>query len=148
VRELDASEGCRRALAANYIGGIEEATVGAKHYVWCKQRGVHRYADYSFVHGYCHGVSACRKSAMTYGNVVMGHVHRKDTASVEGIPTRYGHSSGCLCKLDMDYTRGNMGTLAHSNGWVYGVRIGDRLTVWHAEKIGDVWVYPSEVGGG
>lgn len=147
VRELDATEGIRRSNAAAWIGAIEDATPKAKHYPWCKQRGVMRYADYAFVHGYCHGVGACRKSALTYGNVIMGHVHRRDMASVEGIPTRYGHSSGCLCKLDMDYTRGNMGTLAHSNGWVYGWRIGDRLVVMHAENVGGVWVYPTDQPG-
>jgi hypothetical protein len=140
-----AGGGALQHLAGQWIDTIETVTRGANHYPYDKRNGVHRYADHVFIHGYAHGVGAVRKSALTYGNVVMGHVHRSDTVTVEGLPSRYGHSAGCLCRLDFDYSRANMGTLAQSNGWVYGLRIGDELIVYHARKVGGRWVYPSEI---
>jgi hypothetical protein len=144
----DGSDGPLRHLAGQLIDRIGVTLGNVPQYPYCKRRGVMRWGDHAFIHGFHGGLGAAKQAALVYGSVIQGHTHSIDHYSIPGLEPRIGRCCGCLCKLDMDYTRGNMGTLAHSNGWVYGVRIGDRLTVWHAEKIGDVWVYPTEVGGG
>ncbi len=146
-RELNAPMGADRALARGFLDDIMDAASDAQHFPYCRRRGVFQYADHKFIHGYCHGVGAVRKSALSYGNVIMGHIHADHSVSVERFDPTYGYSSGCLCNLDMDYLRPNIGSLVHSNGWRYGFRIGNRLAVYSARKIGDVWLYPTEMRG-
>lgn len=143
--DSNAGQGAMKALARQWIEAIEDATPGCQHFPYDKRRGVFRYGDHAFLHGYSHGIGAIRKAALTYGNVIMGHVHRRDRVTVEGVPRRIGHSSGCLCRLDMDYNRANIGTLAQDNGWVYGTNIDGRLLVLHAERMDEGWYAPMDL---
>lgn len=143
-RLLDATQGAQRELAGQWIDRIHVELKGVQQFPYCKRNGVYRLGDTSFVHGYGHGVYTVRQHAAVYGNVVMGHIHAIDSARIAGTEDRYGYSSGCLCSLDMDYTRPNMGTLRHAHGWVYGVVVNGRTVVWQAKQVGGVWVLPSE----
>lgn len=110
-----------------------------------KRCGVHRLGDHAVIHGYHGGMYAARHAAGAYGNVIMGHVHASDIARVPRIDGAIGHSSGCLCRTDMDYNEGQPGTLRQSNGWLYGVVTpAGRTVVWHADRIGDSFILPSE----
>jgi UDP-2,3-diacylglucosamine pyrophosphatase LpxH len=144
-RLMDSSHGAQRELAGQWLDRISVELRDTKHYPYCKRRGVHVLKDFSFIHGYGHGMNAARDAANVYGNVVMGHTHRIDSVRVTSREDKYGYTAGCLCILDMDYTRPNMGTLRHAHGWVYGVVAGGRCIVWQARKYGNVWVLPSEI---
>lgn len=143
-RLADSSVGAQRQLAGQWLDRIAVSMKDTEQFPYCKRKGVYRLGDTAFVHGYGHGVYAVRQHALTYGNVVLGHIHAIDAARVVGTEDRYGYSSGCLCSLDMDYTRPNMGTLRHAHGWVYGIVVNGRTVVWQARKVGSVWVLPSE----
>lgn len=136
--------GALRALASAWLDRIEVGTKGCKHYPYDKRAGVLRYGDHSLVHGYAHGVGATRKHALVYGNVIHGHIHAIDRVSVERHDGATAYAAGCLCRLDFDYARANVGTLRQAHGWVYGVNVGGRLTVWQAQKVGGAWTLPSE----
>ena len=144
-RLLDSSVGAQRELAGQWLDRISVALAGVDQKPYCRRRGVLRVGDHSFIHGYGHGENAAKVAAQVYGNVVMGHVHRIDMVRVAGLEDRYGYVAGCLCNLDMDYVRPNIGTLKHAHGWVYGVIVNGRVVVWQARRLGNVWVLPSEV---
>lgn len=146
-RAMQSDVGPMRDLARRVFEEYMEASVaGAVCKPYDKRHGVIRLGDLSFVHGYGSGVYTVRQHAMTYGNVVMGHIHRAETVSIDRLEPVVGRSSGCLCQLDLDYNRGTMGTLRQSNGWVYGVMDEHgRHVVWHAQRLGERWILPSEM---
>lgn len=143
-RLQESSVGAQRELAGQWLDRISVALSGVAQFPYCKRRGVYRLGDHSFIHGYGHGENAAKAAAQAYGNVVMGHTHRIDSVRIVSHTDTYGYTAGCLCDLDMDYTRPNMGTLRHANGWVYGVVVNGRTVVWQARKYGNVWILPSE----
>ncbi len=141
---LDSTAGAQRELAGQWLDRISVALSGVAQFPYCRRRGLYRLADMFFAHGYGHGEGATKKHATVYGNIVYGHCHAIDSVRVPRLEDAYGYNPGCLCNLDMDYTRPNMGTLRHAHGWVYGVIVKGRVVVWQARKYGNVWVLPSE----
>lgn len=112
-----------------------------------KKKGVLRLGHLKMVHGYVCGITAARRTAFCYGSVLMGHGHSIQSASIEGLETRTGMMCGCLCDLNMEYTRANIGTLTWEHGWAYGIineRTGNYY-VWQARKIDGKWVVPSHI---
>lgn len=112
-----------------------------------KRTGVLTIGKLRTIHGYAHGVNAARRSALSYGTVLMGHAHSIQSSSIEGIDNRVGHIVGCLCLLDMDYNRATMASLVHRHGWRYGVihRKTGVFFSWQAEEINGIWVFPSDI---
>jgi hypothetical protein len=143
---LNSTAGHSRTLAKAWIGDINETIPNARQYPYDRRKGVMTLGNYKVVHGYGHGVGAARKHALVYGNVMHGHVHRNELAVVAGLEPRVGYSCGSLCNLDMDYEAPNMGTLAQSHGWLYGLltRKGT-VIVWQAQQVDGQWVLPSEL---
>lgn len=152
VRALSSTEGEVRAYVCEILEKIDKA-VGhkCKQYRYGVRAGVHQLGDLRFIHGYRHGITAARMSAMEYGNVVFGHTHGIDAASVGRYPERVtGRTIGCLCSLDMDYAMTQPGALRWSHGFAYGTfnTTTGRTTVWQAEKHAGEWNFPSENGRG
>ena len=143
-RLLDSTQGSARHLAGQWIDRIDVALRGVRQLPYCKRRGVLRYGDYAFLHGYAHGIGATRKHAITYGNCLFGHIHAVESIRVEGVEPRVGHSIGCLCRLDLDYNAANIGTLRQRHGFAYGEEHDGRLTVWLATETGGLWTLPTE----
>jgi hypothetical protein len=144
--EANESDGPLRHLAGQTIDRLDVQLGKAKQFPYCKRRGIFHLADFAFGHGYTHGQNAVRKAGGAYGNFIMGHVHRTESISFEGLDTRVAHSVGCLCQTDMDYNRAAIDTLRQNNGFAYGVVTPQgRLCVWHARPIGGTWVFPSEI---
>lgn len=105
----------------------------------------YRLGDYKVMHGVHHGEHAARQAAQSYGNVIAGHVHRPDTQSAPHVDGATGYTSGCLCRLDMDYNKTHANTLAQKHGWIYGwVTASGHTAVYHAKQVGDRWFYPTE----
>lgn len=146
-RAAESDDGKLADLAGYMIADIE-AAIPAECivYPYNKRDGVHQHGKLRFVHGFTTGAYAAKAAAMHYGNVVMGHVHASDAASIPRVERTVGHTSGCLCKVDLDYNAAQPNTLRQSNGWVYGISFpasGD-FVVWHADRIGDSFYLPSE----
>src|SRR5579859_7435990 len=82
------------------------------------------------------------------GELIIGHLkilHGIQHVSIEGLENRIGRMCGCLCQLDMDYVRANMGSLVWRHGWAYGViniKTGD-YQVWQAEQVNGNWILPT-----
>lgn len=112
-----------------------------------KRTGVFRLGSLKFIHGFVGGVTAARRTAQVYGSVVMGHGHAIQAQSIEGLDQRTGFMVGCLCKLELDYNRAQMGTLNQENGFSYGVtneKTGS-FHLWQARRVDGEWLLPSDV---
>ena len=82
---------------------------------------------------------------MIYGNVVMGHGHQIQSATVEAVHPRVGFMAGCLCQLELDYNRAQAGTLSWEGGWAFGItneKTGS-YQYWQARKIDGAWIVPT-----
>lgn len=112
-----------------------------------KRYGVLEVGKLRAIHGYAHGVNAARRSALAYGSVFMGHAHSIQSSSIEGLDNRVGHIVGCLCTLNMEYSRATMASLVHRHGFRYGVihRLSGEYHSWQAESINGTWIVPSDV---
>lgn len=111
-----------------------------------KRKGVLRLGHLKIIHGYLCGVTAARRTAQIYGSVCMGHGHAIQQASIEGLEQRTGIMGGCLCRLDLDYTRASTGSLAWEHGFLYGLlneKTG-HYVVYQARKIDHKWILPTE----
>ena len=135
--------------AGSLITEIEDSLIdlNCKMLPYDKRAGVLQIGKLRTIHGYCCGVNAARRSALAYGSVLMGHVHSIQSASIEGVDNRVGRVCGCLCNLDMEYSRAVMASLVHRHGFAYGVihsKTGE-YQVWQAEEIGGKWILPSDI---
>jgi predicted phosphodiesterase len=119
---------------------------GSKMLPYEKRKGVLKLGKLRVIHGYCHGVTAARRSAQAYGSVFMGHAHSIQSSSIEGLDNRVGHIIGCLCLLDMDYSRATMASLVHRHGFRFGVihRKSGIYQSWQAESINGTWIIPTD----
>lgn len=141
----NASNGALRQLAGEWIDRFEVLTNGCKVLPYDKRKGIFRLGNVAFAHGYAHGVNAIRQQAMAYGTCVVGHVHRVEAIRVPRVDDTWGYCAGCLCRLDFEYSRANMGTLSQQNGWAFGVTDRKETTVWLAHRTGSGWVYPTGI---
>lgn len=125
-RLVEEGNGAMRALGAMWHEEIQDAlasALGGQRCVqlpYCKRKGILRLGKLAFAHGYGHGIHTLRAHAMTYGNIIIGHIHSVAEADTNRHDGARGWSAGYLCDLDMDYTRASMGTLRQSHGWAYG----------------------------
>jgi len=143
------NNGIRSEYATSLIDELEGvlASLKTKTLPYDKRLGVLELGKLRAIHGYCHGVTAARKNALTYGSVISGHTHGIQVASVEGIDNRVGRVVGCLCDLDMEYSRATMASLVHRHGFMSGVvnkKTGE-YHVWQAEEINGTWILPSDI---
>lgn len=108
-----------------------------------KRDGVLKLGSLKMIHGFLAGVTAARRTALAYGSVLMGHGHAVDHAIIEGLEPRMGRMAGCLCKLDMDYNRAQIGSLRHAHGFIYGCwneKTGDYFCQ-QSQRIGNLWTH-------
>lgn len=112
------------------------------HLPYDKRKGIYTLGHLKAAHGYCLGVNAAREMARTYGTVMFGHNHTSQQVAVEGLETRIGFGSGCLCDLNMDFQRASVKTLAHNHGWfqfITNKRTGD-FRVWPVNCVNGEYV--------
>lgn len=111
------------------------------------KREFHQHGNYKVIHGYASGVYAARKHAQAYGNCLAGHVHAFTEFTEPDLYRSVSVTSGALCRTDMEYNAGQLGTLRQENGWLYGFEVNGELAVFKARKVGGVWLYPTEMRG-
>ena len=135
-----------REAAIDTVKRITTALGDARMYPYDKRKGICRIGQLRVVHGYHTGVTAARQAALTYGAVLMGHIHCIDHYSIPRLKRDIGRACGCLCKLDMDYNRAQAQTLRQEHGFAYGVI--DNAGYYHmfqAHPVNKSWVFPTEV---
>ncbi len=117
--------------------------VGFRILPYDKRLGIYRLGSLKCIHGFLCGITAARRTALAYGSVLMGHGHAIDDQSIEGIEPRTGRMVGCLCQLDMDYNRAQIGSLRHAHGWMAGV-VNEKTGEYHCQqirRIGEHWTH-------
>lgn len=108
-----------------------------------KAKGIHKVGRLKIGHGYFSGKEACKYMAQAYGSILFGHTHRIDTVSLPAAGHKgrrvVARSTGCLCRLDMDYNSRQPFSLAQAHGWAYGVidDVRGSYQVFQAEVIGN-----------
>ena len=144
MAEGEIGDGLKRDACRKGVQEIEDLCKkqGTKMYPYDKRKGVHREGKLMFIHGYCSGIYALRKTLTSYGeSLCMGHVHSNQQTTIEGLSPRRGWVSGCLCKIDYQYNRGNLASLSHEHGFLYGLLFdnGDFI-VNQARKTSGDWI--------
>jgi hypothetical protein len=151
VAQNEVKEGPRRDMAIETVEKVEN---------WCKANkceilpynldgGFYDLGDITFAHGFNSGVDAATKTLKDLGFkcFIMGHTHAPRTISLPGVKSpRLAVTSGCLCKLNMTYSRSHVGRQAHQHGFVYG--FVDEKTghyeVYSAVKGNLGWILPDD----
>lgn len=110
-----------------------------------KRKGLFKLGKLYFMHGFTHGIGACRKHASSYGNCIFGHTHAIDQVTFENIERTTAYNIGCLCELDLGYNSATISTLRQAHGWAYGFVTENDQYVIQARKVGNRWIAP-EVG--
>jgi hypothetical protein len=82
--------------------------------------GIHNLGKLAVLHGYFHGVNACRQHANTYGNCCFGHIHTCESAPVPSLKPASADAIPCLCIRDMDYMAAKTAKLRWAQGWAFG----------------------------
>lgn len=114
-----------------------------------KRRGILRFGNVAFLHGYTFALNAMQMQANYYGTCVAGHTHRVEARRAARYEGCVGYGAGCMCLLDQDYNLGTLSTLQHGHGFVYGtVRPNGRCAVFQAFPLEGVWNIPTEMRGG
>jgi predicted phosphodiesterase len=128
-RIIDRSEtsvGFMQTLCLHVIERIENALEGVAQVRPYGKRRLLQIDDWRFGHGWGAGINATRDHALRYGNICIGHLHRVERVQAARFDAAVGICAGCLCKLDLDYNRSQLNTLAQSQGFVYGERRNGR----------------------
>lgn len=136
-------DGPRASLANRIISRIQ-STLGRSCQIlpYDKVRGVLRLSHLKVLHGYCHGESAAKTIANSYGSAIFGHIHSINEYAASSIDRRVARSIGCMCKRDMKYLRATVGGMKHALGWGYGMLHDDgTYHFFQAEGVGDRFVY-------
>lgn len=144
---LEQSEGLMRDHAVTCVQEVEKlvAKLRCPMLPYNKRDGIYEMGSLRFIHGFMTGITAARRTALIYGNVVMGHGHGIQAATVEAVEPRAGFMCGMLCRKELIYNRAQTGTLNWENGWGYGVtneKTGS-FQYWQARKIDDKWLLPT-----
>jgi len=148
LADNNAEDGLKRDAAQKGVQDLEELCKrqGTILYPYDKRKGVHKEGRLLFIHGYAHGAYALRKTLQGYGeNVIMGHCHTIQQATIEGLTPKQGWIAGCLCRLDYEYNRAVISSLAQENGFVYGLLLNNGGFIVHqARKMSGEWIVSTD----
>tara|TARA_R110000803_G_scaffold43701_7_gene93055 strand:+ start:8141 stop:9019 length:879 start_codon:yes stop_codon:yes gene_type:complete len=141
------SEGPIRELARMMADQISDRLPPHNVITYCKRNGILTLGDHSVLHGYSAGQNMTRQHANVYGPCIIGHGHAIEVQTSGRDDQATGYQSGCLCYLDMDYNRHQLGSLRHQHGFAYGVVTkAGKCIVWLAREEDDgSWILPSEL---
>lgn len=123
----ESATGLLRDYAADGIKRVEDTVrqAKAKMLPYDSELGVYELGSLSLLHGYHHGVGACRQHANIYGNCLFGHVHTIESAPVPSRKPAEARSIGCICRRDMTYVNRKTAKLRWGQGWAYGFLFDD-----------------------
>lgn len=144
------ASGLLRDYAHDGIKRVEQACARrkAKMLPYDSANGILKLGHLSILHGYAHGMSACRIHAATYGNCLFGHVHTQESAPVPSLEPAEARSNACLCIRDMDYANAKIGKLRWAQGWSYGHIFNDgSYQLFQTRKINNQFHVATEIKG-
>jgi hypothetical protein len=96
-----------------------------------------------FIHGFMYNVASIRDHAETFGNCIMGHIHRTGIEQARTLYGATGYSVGMLMRFGADYSKTKRQTLAWTQGFGYGYYTDTQITVNLCErKRGTPWMLP------
>ncbi len=141
----EASKGPLSDFSTQIVSELEELfrSIGCNTVIPYDKSKILEIGKLKCVHGFAHGVTAARKMASVYGSILFGHTHSIQSHSVEGLSNRVAMNTGCLCKINMDYNRANLGSMSQRHGWAYGVldnKTGE-YQAWQAQDINGRWLF-------
>jgi hypothetical protein len=120
-----------------------------KIFPYDKRKGVCDIGKLRILHGYVTGMQAAKKMTEVYGACLFGHIHQLQQYTVPSLERKIGRCCGCLCRLDMDYNRGQINTLQQEHGFAYGT-IDEGSGVYRfyqAHPVEGSWRFPTEWRG-
>jgi hypothetical protein len=119
--------GILRDYAEDGIKRIEGIVrkVRAKMLPYDSTEGIYQIGKLTVIHGYFHGVNACRQHANTYGNCIFGHIHEDSSAPVPSLKAASADAIPCVCIRNMDYVNQKTAKMRWSQGWAYGLLFDD-----------------------
>lgn len=144
----ESATGLLRDYAADGIKRVECIVRQAKATMlpYDAELGIYEMGSLSIIHGYHHGVGACRQHANIYGNSLFGHVHTIESAPVPSVKPAEARSIGCLCKRNMGYINRRTAKLRWGQGWVYGHLFDDgSYQLFQARNIGGSFYAATEI---
>jgi len=150
ARILDAieeSDGDRREYYKLLYNGIMDQLdlIGCESFPYDIERGVFKYGDTSFLHGYGAQMHVAYQLAMEYGNAVMGHVHQFQESPARRTDRAIGRTCGCMCLLDMGYNRRRTASLRWNQGFFYGWKDDNDVLYFNSIRpMGGEWHIPKE----
>lgn len=118
--------GFMSTLCLHLIEKMEHTLRNAKIIKPYGKRNLFALDEWLFGHGWGSGINAVRDHAQRYGNVCLGHLHRVECVQAARFQPAIGMCAGALCRLDLDYNRSQLNTLAQSQGFIYGEKRGGR----------------------
>lgn len=140
ARSMKSDTGLLRFLCTQLWDRIQAATPGTTWLPYTT-RASYQLGNFTFTHGFAHGLGATRKHAEVFGNSIAFHNHHIEDVLIarygDGETHARGITAGCGCRLDMDYAASALNALRWENGWVYGEVIGERLSVRQVRRVGD-----------
>ncbi len=96
-----------------------------------------------FIHGFMYNVASIRDHAETFGNCVMGHIHRVGIEQARTLNGATGYAVGMLMRFNADYAKTKRQTLSWSQGFGYGYYSDTHITVNLCErKRNTPWMLP------
>lgn len=97
---------------------------------------------HKIIHGFASGIYAARKHSQHYGPCIFGHIHAFTQSPCEqvGLGSPVTWSSGCLCRVNLDYNARHLATIRQENGWLYGILTkSGRLEIFPCRTETDYW---------
>ena len=151
-------QGHGQAIVRDYCQGIKDhinahaRKCGAKVVLpYHADKGVYRIGPVAMVHGYAHGANATVVQGLHYaphgGALIHGHTHNLASVALTKHGGGNAFSAGCLClKDEMAYASHRLATARWGSGFVAGfVTAGGEYKAWLVHKMGDQWIWQTEL---
>lgn len=124
---IETTNGITRDYCQYLVSRIEGACKKRKVKMlpYDSEHGILEIGELRVLHGFHHGVGACRAHANIYGNCFFGHIHSIESAPVPSRKPAEAASIGSLCRRDIDYINAKTAKLRWANGWAYGLLFDD-----------------------
>lgn len=119
---------------------ITTALAGVKILPYDVRDGIYRLGDWSFLHGYQHGMYVARQAAEhCASSAIQWHVHTCSEHPLMNVDGHVGMTCGCLCDLSMEYRKKHRSSLRWSHAFAYGYTDGETTTPFIARSVNGVW---------
>ena len=132
--------GNTRLLASMLWDSVLDRLPDLKIMPYTVRGGIFTLGNLSILHGFHMGKYAPQESAaLCVSSALMGHIHTEMSLTAANCKTHVGYSSGCLCRLDMEYAETWARNLRWSHGFAFGYSRGGETSVYFVNKRNGQW---------